>query len=348
MNRSSSTAGEGSTVFPDQVSLGGFLNIDKPAGWTSHDVVAKIRRLLGFKRVGHLGTLDPEATGVLPICFGYGTKLASLLNDADKTYEAVLRLGEETETEDATGRVTRVFPLPASLQGENGERTIADTLAAFVGRYLQQPPMYSAVKVNGVPLYKAARRGEVVARPSRTVAIHAITFLGRHGRDVAFRVACSKGTYIRTLCADVGTKLGVGGHLLSLRRVQAGPFLLRDALELDTLAEQCASKAWSGSVYPFNRVLSGLPALSVRPEVVAKVLNGVQIGLDGLARWLPFQKGDSLRLLDPGGRLLAIGVALRDSDSAGEGSPYRIKTVLSGGGNRKEGRWSPQTVIHHA
>jgi len=329
------------TLVPPQKSalesdllLGGFLNIDKPAGWTSHDVVAKIRRALKMKRVGHLGTLDPQATGVLPICFGKGTKLSALLSSEDKEYEAVLRLGEETDTEDATGKVIHSTPVPEALQQASGRSTIEEALSSFLGNYLQKPPMYSAIKIKGVPLYKKARAGEIVDRPSRKVVIREISFSGMHGRDIAFRVACSKGTYIRTLCADLGKKLGVGGHLLSLRRTRSGCFFLDDAVELEAFISQARERPFSEWVYPLQAALSSLPALSVKSEYTSKVLHGVQVGIEGLLRWDAFQKGDSLRILEPEGGLLAIGIALSDSVASDEDASgfrrgaYKIKTVL--------------------
>ena len=325
------------TIEPDLL-MGGFLNIDKPAGWTSHDVVAKIRKVLGIKRVGHLGTLDPQATGVLPICFGKGTKLSSLLCNDDKEYEAVLRLGQETETEDASGKITRSTPVPEALRQEVGLRKVVEILSSFIGDYMQQPPMYSAIKINGVPLYKRARDGQVIERPVRRVTIRKISSIGMHGNDVAFRVACSKGTYIRTLCADIGTRLGVGGHLLSLRRTRSGCFLLSDALELDLFINQFKEGSWTESIYPLHTVLSGLPTLSVKEEYTLKLMQGVQIGLEGLTQWEAFKTGDSLRLLGPEGILLAIGIALRDLDTAnGEevgfrSDFYKIKTVLRDAG----------------
>lgn len=316
-----------------QSLLGGFLNIDKPAGWTSHDVVAKIRSLLRIKRVGHLGTLDPQATGVLPICFGKGTKLASFLSDADKAYDAVLRLGEETDTEDATGKITQSVPIPGRLREASGAQEIEKALLSFLGTYMQEPPMYSAVKINGAPLYEAARRGEVVERPLRPVTIHALTFLGVHGRDVAFRVTCSKGTYIRTLCADIGRKLGVGAHLLSLRRTCAGNFHIDDALELDAFVAQCQTGEWRDAVCPLNRALSAFPALWVKAAEVRSVLNGVQIGFDGLERWDVFEKGMPLRFLDSEENLIAVGHAHLNSDFSPSipdqrELPFKIKTVL--------------------
>ncbi len=316
-----------------QKRVGGFLNIDKPTGWTSHDVVAKIRSVMRIKRVGHLGTLDPQATGVLPICFGKGTKLASYLNDADKSYDTVLRLGEETETEDATGKVICSMPIPGELAGASGAKKIIESLMSFVGPYMQRPPMYSAVKINGVPLYKVARGGGVVARPERPVHIRKITFLGIHGRDVAFQVTCSKGTYIRTLCADIGRNLGVGGHLLSLRRTRAGNFDLDDALELETFVTQYQTGEWEKSVYSLNTALKMFPALWVKASEVKAVLNGVQINFDGLEKWDAFEKDSPLRFLDQEENLIAIGQSLRDSmfeESPGADgpAPFKIKTVL--------------------
>ncbi|NOY84084.1 MAG: tRNA pseudouridine(55) synthase TruB [Nitrospirae bacterium] len=320
-----------------EVFVGGFLNIDKPAGWTSHDVVAKVRGLLGIKRVGHLGTLDPDATGVLPLCFGKGTKLASLLGDADKTYDAVLRLGQETDTEDASGEVIKICPVPDRLKSEVGEAEILDVLLSFMGRYLQQPPMYSAIKIKGVPLYKMARSGKVVERSKRELKILSLNLLASHGGDIAFRVRCSKGTYIRTLCVDIGRKLGVGAHLLSLRRVQAGPFSIDDALELETLSAYCQDGQWEKIVYPANSVLSALPALFVSGVARKRLLNGVQLSMSALDRNDPFKKGDSLRFLDAEGRLIAIAQALRDSEShaverVSMESFFKIKTVLGDGG----------------
>lgn len=314
----------------DRQRLGGFLNIDKPAGFTSHDVVAKIRSLSGIKRVGHLGTLDPEATGVLPICFGKGTKLASLLNGADKAYDAVLRLGEETDTEDATGKVTQTTLLPEYLKSSDGDATILQTLASFVGAYSQKPPMYSAVKIKGVPLYRIARSGEVVERSVRQVMIRNISFLGHHGADISFRVDCSKGTYIRTLCADIGRKLGVGAHLLSLRRIRAGNFRIEDAIDLESFSLQCKGDHWLKTAYSINSVLEGIPVLWVKTSQAERVLQGVQIGLDALEKWDVFKRGEPLRFLDPSGNLIAVGCALQNSDRAtGALEPlFRIKTVL--------------------
>jgi len=313
--------------------VGGFFNIDKPAGWTSHDVVAKIRGLLRMKRVGHLGTLDPDATGVLPICFEKATKLAAYLTDHDKEYEAVLRLGEETETEDASGKVTRTVPVPTQLQSEAGQTTVRAAMDAFIGPYMQRPPMYSAVKIKGVPLYKTARSGKVIPRASRPVEIQSITFLGMQENDIAFRVSCSKGTYIRTLCSDIGNKLGVGGHLRSIRRTRSGVFRLEQAIDITAFTELCKKGEWTKAAYPLNTGLDHLSSLWVKTAYVQRLLNGVQIGFEGLEKWEPFNTGAALRFLDRDHRLLALGHALRPSedipsDTRSVEVPFKVKTIL--------------------
>lgn len=304
----------------------GIINIDKPAGWTSHDVVAKIRGLLRVKKVGHAGTLDPEATGVLPICFGKGTKVVPFLMDAEKEYDAVLRLGEETDTQDATGRIVRTVEVPSGI-----EEQVRETVASFIGTYEQMPPMYSAVKVKGVPLYRSARAGKVVERAARTVSIREIGFKGIEGRDVAFSVVCSKGTYVRTLCADIGAKLGVGGHLLRLRRSRAGQFRIFDAVGLNEFCELYAKGDWGKKVYSLNEVLKGLPAIWVKETCREKVLHGAPIGPDGVLNRSSFKKGEPLRILDQEGRLLAIGRAITNEDEVkgSRQSFFKTETVLS-------------------
>ncbi len=299
-------------MLPERLKDGVF-NVDKPAGWTSHDVVAKIRATFKFKKVGHTGTLDPEATGVLPICFGKGTKIVSFIMETEKEYEATLRLGEETDTQDATGKVVRTAPVPAYLSEK-----LFGTLSAFVGTHLQMPPMYSAIKVGGRPLYEAARQGIEVSRPPRPVTIRQIELLSQAGRDVSFRVTCSKGTYIRTLCADVGAKLGVGGHLLSLRRTRVGSFRIADAVALDTLCGLAKTEAgWERAVCPLNEVLGGLPAVSVSDKQCGRIAHGVSIAWEGILRSDPFEKGSLLRFLSPGGELMAVGRALVGREEVG-------------------------------
>jgi len=304
----------------------GILNIDKPAGWTSHDVVAKIRGLLRVKKVGHAGTLDPEATGVLPICFGKGTKVVPFLMDAEKEYDVVLRLGEETDTQDATGQILRRVEVPSGMEG-----AVREAVESFVGTYEQMPPMYSAIKVKGVPLYRSARAGKVVERTARVVSIREIRFKGVEGRDAAFSVVCSKGTYVRTLCADIGVKSGVGGHLLRLRRTRAGQFQISDSVELNRFCELYAEGNWEEEVYSLNEVLKDLPAVWVKEPYRRKVLHGATVGPEGVLNRSSFKKGEPIRILDSQSQLLAVGRATLDEDEIRRSRLpfFKTDTVLS-------------------
>jgi tRNA pseudouridine55 synthase len=320
----------------------GILNIDKPAGWTSHDVVAKLRGLLRVKKVGHAGTLDPEATGVLPICFGKGTKVVPFLMDAEKEYDVILRLGEETDTEDATGRIVRSVEVPSGMEGQ-----VREAVESFVGTYAQMPPMYSAIKVKGVPLYRSARAGKTVERTARIVSIREICFKGIEGRDVAFNVVCSKGTYIRTLCADIGAKLGVGGHLLRLRRTRAGRFQIVDSVELNKFCELYTAGGWEKEVYSLYEVLEDLPAVWIKGPYREKVLHGAPIGPEGVLNRSSFRKGESLRILDSEGQLLAIGRAAMNEDEirGSRSSFFKIETVLTEGSGPEVGAPLEESVF---
>ncbi|MFQ5579535.1 MAG: tRNA pseudouridine(55) synthase TruB [Nitrospiria bacterium] len=316
----------------------GVLNINKPAGWTSHDVVARVRKLLKTKKAGHTGTLDPQATGVLPVCLGKGTKIIEFLVDSDKEYDAVLRLGQETDTQDATGKALRSIPVQYfdadTVIFEGKSRSIPEAFRSFIGPYRQMPPMYSAVKVNGEPLYKAARAGKTIERSAREVSILGLQIHNRQGDDISFSVRCSKGTYIRTLCADIGENLGVGGHLVSLRRTRSGNFQLGDSIEMDQLCELVLKGTLDTILYPLNEVLKDLPALCVKESHLDRLKHGVQIGPEGISDYDPFKSGDALRFLDHQGKLLALGFALQDSDifESPEGnltSLFKIRKVLS-------------------
>ena len=208
--------------------LDGALLIDKPVGPTSHDVVDAIRRQFQIKKVGHCGTLDPTATGLLIIVLGRGTKLSEKMMSADKIYEGAIKLGETTDSYDADGELTASLPVPPLTLEQLNE-----TAAAFVGDLMQLPPMVSAVKKDGVPLYKLARKGIEVERKERLVHIYSFRFTGYRDPLGQFRVACTKGTYVRTLAHDLGQKLGCGAHLAALRRVTSGRFAVADALPLD-------------------------------------------------------------------------------------------------------------------
>ena len=211
--------------------MDGIVIVDKPQGWTSQDVTARLRRVFGTRRIGHGGTLDPMATGVLPVFVGRATRAVEFFEHAEKTYETVLRLGITTDTEDMTGTV---------LTEENvsfTEEQLQETLAAFRGEILQVPPMYSALKVNGQKLCDLARKGKTVERQPRPITIHELTLVERGENTLRLRVRCSKGTYIRTLCKDIGEKLGCGGCMESLRRVAAGEYTIDEAVPLQTLLD---------------------------------------------------------------------------------------------------------------
>lgn len=304
----------------------GILNINKPSGWTSHDVVAKIRGVLKIKKVGHTGTLDPEATGVLPVCLGKGTRIVPFLIDAEKEYRATLRLGQETDTQDAGGKVTA-----ASEVSQEVLDAAPEVLQSFVGSYAQMPPMYSAVKVNGVPLYQSARLGKEIERAPREVTLRAIRFHEMKGTDISFSVVCSKGTYVRTLCADIGTRLGVGGHLLDLVRTRSGNFHLDDSITLETLFDLHSKGEWEKELYSLNEVLEMLPAVWIKESHLQKIHHGAPIGREGIAASNPFEKGASLRFLDPQGALLGIGTASAESDDSGSKREvlFKVKTNLS-------------------
>ncbi len=291
--------------------MDGFLNIHKAAGWTSHDVVARVRGLLmapqmKLPKVGHAGTLDPQATGVLPICLGKATKLAEFLLHADKQYRVVMKLGVVTDTQDADGQV-----LMRSEASAVNRESVEKVLKAFVGRIRQIPPMYSAIKVKGQPLYKIARKGQVVDRPAREVTIYSLDVLEMHDTEVTFDVVCSRGTYIRTLCADAGERLGVGAHCLKLERRRCGRFRIEDAVTLEEFEAALAQGRHHRMVYGLAEVLDHLPELLIRTESAERVLHGVPLGYQDV-QWpeMVFQKGDLFRVVAPGMGLVALAKAL--------------------------------------
>jgi tRNA pseudouridine55 synthase len=280
----------------------GFLVVDKPAGWTSHDVVGRVRRLLGQRRIGHAGTLDPAATGVLPLAVGEATRVVEYLADATKAYVAEITLGVETDSYDGDGRVTAVA-LGAADALRREEVTRA--LERFLGPQQQVPPMHSAVKIGGERLYEAARRGEEVARPSRRVEFFALDLLQWEPPIARVAVECSKGTYVRSLASDLGRSLGVGGHLSDLVRTRTGPFRLQDAWTLAELAgavELGVELVWPDLASHPDAVLEAWPALILgEPEVrdwrqgraiPATLANGACRVYDSDGTWLGIGRGD--------------------------------------------------------
>lgn len=212
--------------------MNGIISIDKPQGWTSQDVTARLRRVFNTRRIGHGGTLDPMATGVLPVFVGRATRGVEFFEHAVKTYEAVLRLGLTTDTEDITGTTL------AEAEVHVSEEVFQNILPRFRGDILQIPPMYSAIKVNGQKLYDLARKGREVERQPRPITIHRLELLGFSGNEARIIVECSKGTYIRTLCKDIGEALGCGGCMAALRRVRAGEYRIEDSIPLEKLLEE--------------------------------------------------------------------------------------------------------------
>jgi len=248
--------------------LNGIIVIHKEADFTSHDVVAKMRGICKQKKIGHTGTLDPQATGVLPVCLGSGTKLCDMLTDKDKEYVAELLLGVETDTQDTTGQVL------ATREVNVTEAQVEQAVMSFQGVYYQVPPMYSALKVDGKKLYELARAGKEVERKAREVHIEEIEILEMALPVVKLRVACSKGTYIRTLCADIGEKLGCGGTMKSLKRTRVGSFSLEKAVTLSELEKLRDENRLEEILYPVDSAFAGCPKLHVREEFSKLVDNG--------------------------------------------------------------------------
>jgi tRNA pseudouridine55 synthase len=312
------------------VSVEGVLNINKPSGWTSHDVVAKLRGVLKGNRIGHAGTLDPAATGVLPVLIGRATRIAEYLLDWDKEYQAVLRLGQTTDTLDATGTVLS----EASTDGLTDE-SIRSAFVRFQGTIDQLPPMYSAVKVAGRPLYKAARAGKTVERELRQVTVYDMAVLNIDERDVMFRVRCSKGTYVRTLCADIGEALGVGGHLLELERRRVGPLHIEQSCTIDEALDLIRIGRINHRVLGLDEALTHIPALTVNLAAAERARHGVPIPFHAV-QWNSssteaFSLGHRIvRLKDPSARLLGIGLVQGNSSSA-DGFVAIVKVLVETG-----------------
>ena len=260
----------------------GIINVYKEAGFTSHDVVARLRGICKMKKIGHTGTLDPEAVGVLPVCFGSGTKLCDLLTDWDKEYIAVLRLGMTTDTQDMTGQVLSQCD-PARMATLTPEQ-VRETILDFQGSYDQIPPMYSALKVNGKKLYELARAGKEVERSPRTVRIVEIEILEMNLPIVKMRVVCSKGTYIRTMCHDIGVRLGCGGVMESLTRSRVGIFGIEDALTLAELERLRDEDKISDVIISPDTIFEEYPAVIVNELGCRMVQNGNQLGEAQIAR----------------------------------------------------------------
>lgn len=281
----------------------GLLIVDKPEGLTSLEVVREVKRRLGVRKAGHLGTLDPFATGVLPIAINEGTKLVPFIGEESKEYEAVLKMGEETTTDDLTGKVISRKPWE-----QVSSEMIHTAFRSFLGKIRQIPPMYSAVKMNGKPLYRLARKGIEVERKEREVEILNIHIEEVQPPKVRFSVSCSKGTYIRSLAKDIGRKIGCGAHLTQLRRVRSGPFTLEKAMSWERLKNFSKTENLSPWLVSLREALSCLPEVIGDERLVKKIRLGKEMVVRDLSpQLLPvFEKGEWLKITSPEEGLVAI------------------------------------------
>jgi tRNA pseudouridine55 synthase len=278
--------------------MDGVLNINKPSGVTSHDVVESVRKILHEKRIGHTGTLDPLATGVLVLCAGRATRIAQYLEAGEKEYKAIMRLGVTTDTLDAEGLIleTRSYAPP-------DQQKIVDVLQAFIGTIMQRPPAFSAVKVAGVPSYKLAREGKAELLKPRSVTIYSIELTAFEDPVVSLLVRCSKGVYIRTLCSEIGDALGMGAHLIGLERTRSGRFSIDGALTLDRLQEMMTAGNAEQVITPIDEALAAFPAIRISEAETVRVLHGNQISCPSSFANIT---SDHIRLHSPAGRLLGL------------------------------------------
>lgn len=278
--------------------MNGMLIIDKPQGWTSHDVVAKLRGVCREKRIGHAGTLDPMATGVLVVFLGRATRAVELCENDDKEYEAGLLLGTVTNTQDITGEVLETNPVEIS------EEALQKVLVQFTGVQDQIPPMYSAVKIGGRKLYELARKGQNVERKPRRITVHELDLLSFHEDEAVMRVRCSKGTYIRTLCHDIGTALGCGGCMASLRRTRAGKYSLADCVALEQLI--ASGEEVAKYIRPVDSLFAEMPELELNEKWTARCKNGGEIPAIG-------KPDGEYRVYGPEGEFLMLGAVREET-----------------------------------
>ena len=293
--------------------MNGILIVNKPAGWTSFDVVAKVRRLTKARRVGHAGTLDPMATGVLVICLGHAVRMVEYLIGHDKAYRATLLLGVETDTYDAGGQVIATRPVEVS------ETALREALLSFVGNIEQIPPMYSAIKHEGKKLYKLARQGIEVERAPRKVTLHSLNLIAFDPPRLTVDVRCSSGTYIRSLAHDLGAQLGCGAHLAALTRTAVGDFGLSQAATIEELEAAAANGAWAHLLRPIDAAVQDLPAYALSEAETRRARHGMPISLGGDSR-APSERGaqDGRRLSAPGGPASLADDLVRVYDPSGQ------------------------------
>ena len=286
--------------------MDGIINIYKEAGYTSHDVVAKLRGILKQRKIGHTGTLDPDATGVLPVCLGNATRLCEFMTDKEKEYKATFRFGIMTDTEDMTGTVLE------TAENFITEKVLQETLTAFLGTYEQVPPMYSAIKVNGKKLYELAREGKIVEREARPVTIYEATLLSVTKRKDGFletatiRVRCSKGTYIRSLIRDIGTAMQTLACMETLVRTKAGVFTLEHAVSLAQVEAARDAGTVEQLLYPTDAMLAMYPFCQVKPDAERYLYNGNPLYGNQLAEKMRLTDGAMLRVYDTKGQFTGL------------------------------------------
>ncbi|MDE6916416.1 MAG: tRNA pseudouridine(55) synthase TruB [Lachnospiraceae bacterium] len=297
--------------------INGIMNIYKEPGFTSHDVVAKLRGIVKQKKIGHTGTLDPDAVGVLPVCFGSATKLCDMMTDKSKEYEAVMRLGVTTDTQDMSGKILTESAVLAA------KADVEDAVMGFVGGYEQIPPMYSALKVNGKKLYELAREGKEVERQPRHVDIPFIRILDISLPEVRFVVGCSKGTYIRTLCADIGEALGCGAAMVTLKRTRVGSFRIEDSISLSRVEELMQSGEYAAYVVAPDSVFWEFEGAVVKQEAENALRNGNKLFLRQLdfERRTFFEDGDIIRVYNGKREFKAVYTFVK---SEGAFKPYKM------------------------
>jgi tRNA pseudouridine55 synthase len=278
--------------------MDGIININKATGMTSHDVVARVRKLLKQKRVGHAGTLDPAASGVLPICIGQGTRVAEYLSESGKAYQAVIQFGTVTDTYDSEGSILRTSATDALTLAH-----IEEALPHFLGAQMQVPPLYSAIKLQGQPAYKRIRAGEEITLEARPIEIYALQIVNWQAPLLTLDVACSKGTYIRSLAYDMGEYLGYGAHLAGLTRTRSGPFMLEKSISLEQLAAIIEEGTLADTVFPPDFALQQYPALSLDEETTQRVLHGNTFRHDQSS---PQLESALVRIYDNSNHFLAI------------------------------------------
>jgi len=298
----------------------GVLNINKSSGMTSHDVVDEVRRILGIRKVGHTGTLDPQATGALPICVGNATKIARFLTAADKEYLISMRLGIRTDTLDAEGKV-----LEEKTEIPQDAEKVEQAFIQFRGEIKQIPPMFSAKKYQGERLYRLARRGETVDRDPVQVKVYELEMISFEPPFVCFRVFCSKGTYARALCDDIGGVLGCGAHLHNLTRLKSGQFRLEDAIDLLRLQEIQEQGNLAEVLLPIEQALTHLPEVRVLPDSSRSILYGASIALQDIVT-LPtgLLEGATVRVLGVRRKLLSLAELTVDTDQVQNLHPRKI------------------------